>query len=260
MGIRNVVQRQFGPVAAEYAASVVHASGPDLAVLVDVAAAAGAQRALDVGCGAGHTALAIAPHVASVVALDLAEAMLDQARHLAVERGVTNMAFQSGDAEHLPFPDESFDLVTSRYAAHHFPRPAVALREIARVLRPGGILLLVDVVAPPEPLLDTHLNTIELLRDPSHVRDHPVDEWRRMLASAGLYAELLGEWPLRLAFAPWIARMHTPPERAALIRAIFESAPGEVRAGLAIEPDGSFSVPTALLRGSKPLEPRLEEA
>lgn len=260
MPIHDSVQRQFGPVAAEYAASAVHAGGPDLAALVEVVAAAGAMRALDVGCGAGHTALALAPHVVSVVALDLTEAMLDQARRLAVERGVTNLVFQHGDAEHLPFPDESFDLVTSRYAAHHFPRPAAALREIVRVLRPGGAFLLIDVVAPPEPLLDTHLNTIELLRDPSHVRDHSVDDWRRMFASAGLCAELPGEWPLRLAFAPWIARMRTPPERAALIRAMFENAPHEVRAGLAIEPDGSFSVPTALLRGLKPLEPRLEEA
>lgn len=259
MTIHDSVQRQFGAVAAAYAASAVHAAGPDLVALAAAAAASGAARALDIACGAGHTALAIAAHVAEVTALDLTEAMLEQARRLAEERGIANITFQLGAAEQLPFADGSFDLVTSRYAAHHFPRPAAVLHEIARVLRPGGIFLLADVVALPEPLLDTHLNAIELLRDPSHVRDHTVEEWRHMCAATGLQAETLGEWPLRLNFDAWIARMRTPPQFAASIRAIFDGAPAEVRAAMAIESDYSFSIPTALIRGLKPIEARLKE-
>jgi SAM-dependent methyltransferase len=100
------------------------------------------ERVLDAGCGAGHTALAFAPRVAEVVALDLTEAMLAQGRKLAKQRDLTNIMFQRGDVEKLAFDDASFDLVTSRYSAHHYPHPLAAVRECARVLRPGGRLLL----------------------------------------------------------------------------------------------------------------------
>jgi SAM-dependent methyltransferase len=250
-GIKESVRRQFSPVAAAYAASTVHAGGPDLAALVEAAAARGHERALDVGSGAGHTALALAPHVASVTAVDLADEMLAQGQALAAERGIANITFQRGDVERLELPDAAFDIVTSRYSAHHYPRPAAALREIARVLRPGGALLLVDVVAPEEPASDTFLNAIELLRDPSHVRDHSVSQWLAMLAGAGLEGERLGQWPLRLDFASWTARMRTPAPAAAQIRALLDGAPSEVRAALAVEPDHSFTLQVALFRGTR---------
>src|SRR5262245_33037712 len=132
--IKQSVQRQFGAVAAHYATSVVHRSGPDLDAMLAAAAPRGAERVLDAGCGTGHTALAFAPLVAEVVGVDLTEAMLDQGRRLASERGLANITFQSGDVEQLSFPDVSFDIVASRYSAHHYPRPSAALREFARVL------------------------------------------------------------------------------------------------------------------------------
>ena len=95
-------------------------------------AAQPAQRALDAGCGAGHTAAAIAPYTAEVIAYDLTPSMLDQVAQLAAERGLNNIATQQGDVENLPFEDASFDLVTSRYSAHHWPHPATALSEFAR--------------------------------------------------------------------------------------------------------------------------------
>ena len=249
MNVKESVEKQFGPVAANYAASAVHAGGPDLAAMLGAVDLSGAERVLDAGSGAGHTALAFAPKVAEVVALDLAEAMLAQGRRLARERGLSNITFQRGDVERLPFPDASFDLVTSRYSAHHYPHPLAALREFARVLRPGGVFLLVDVVAPEPPAQDTFLNAIELLRDPSHVRDHTAEQWLRMCAAAGLAAEQLGSWALRLEFESWVARMNTPLPAIAQIRALIDGAPREVRAALAIEEGYSFSVPTALVRG-----------
>src|SRR5512138_2454805 len=151
MDIKQSVERQFGPVAANYATSAVHVAGPDLTAMLAAAGARPDQRALDAGCGAGHTALAFAPQLAQVIALDLTEAMLAQGRKLARDRGIANITFQRGDVERLPFPDSSFDLVTSRYSAHHYPHPHVALAEFARVLKPGGTFLLVDVVAPEPP-------------------------------------------------------------------------------------------------------------
>jgi ubiquinone/menaquinone biosynthesis C-methylase UbiE len=249
MDIKQSVQNQFAPVAANYATSAVHVAGPDLTAMLGAVALSGAERVLDAGCGTGHTALAFAPMVAEVVAVDITEAMLAQGRKMARDRGLANIDFKRGDVERLPFPDASFDLVTSRYSAHHYPHPAVALREFARVLKPGGAFLLVDVVAPDAPAQDTFLNTIELLRDPSHVRDHTVEQWQRMLATAGFAAEALEGWPLRLEFESWVARMNTPFLAITQIRALIDGAPREVRAALAIGESYSFSVPTALLRG-----------
>src|SRR5512146_775976 len=131
--IKQSVQRQFGAVAANYTTSAVHRGGPDLDAMLAAAAPHGDERVLDAGCGTGHTALAFAPLVAEVVGVDLTEAMLEQGRGLAAQRGLANVAFQYGDVERLPFPDATFDLVTSRYSAHHYPHPLVALREFARV-------------------------------------------------------------------------------------------------------------------------------
>jgi SAM-dependent methyltransferase len=249
MDVKESVQRQFAAVAANYATSVVHVGGPDLTAMLAAATLRGVERALDAGCGTGHTALAFAPHVAEVAALDLTEAMLAQGRKLARDRGIANVKFQRGDVERLPFPDASFDLVTSRYSAHHYPHPLVALREFARVLKPGGTFLLVDVIAPDSAAQDTFLNAIELLRDPSHVRDHTLDQWQRMIETAGFAAEVLATWPLRLEFESWVARMNTPFLAITQLRMLIDGAPREVRAGLAIDEGYSFTVPTALLRG-----------
>jgi ubiquinone/menaquinone biosynthesis C-methylase UbiE len=249
--VKNSVQRQFTPVAANYATSAVHVAGPDLIAMLNAVALRGVERVLDAGCGAGHTALAFAPRVAEVVALDLTEAMLAQGRKLAKQRDITNITFRRGDVEKLAFDDASFDLVTSRYSAHHYPHPLMALREFARVLKPGGSVLLVDVVSPDEPAQDTFLNAVELLRDPSHVRDHTVEQWLRMLVTAGLAGEALGHWPLRLEFESWVARMNTPFLAITQIRTLIEGAPREIRAGLAIDEGYSFSVPTALIHGQR---------
>lgn len=253
MDVQAAVQSQFGAVAANYATSAVHTSGPDLAAMLAALPLRGDERVLDAGCGTGHTALAFAPHVASIVGLDLTLAMLAQGRRLAHERGLTNISFERGDVEQLAYPDASFDLVTSRYSAHHYPHPATALREFARVLRPGGILLLVDVVTPEAPVSDTFLNAIELLRDPSHVRDHTPEQWLALMTAAGFAARVVGEWPLRLDFESWVARMNTPFLAITQIRALIDGATREVRTTLAIaDGEHSFSAPTVLIQAQKP--------
>jgi len=252
MDVKDAVRRQFAPVAANYAMSAVHAAGPDLRAMLDAVPLRGDERALDVGCGPGHTALAFAACVRGVVAVDLTEDMLTQARRLAGERGIGNVIFQQGDVENLPFPAASFDLVTSRYSAHHYPHPLTALCEVARVLKPGGAFLLGDVVSPDDPAADVFLNHIETLRDPSHVRNHTIMQWTDMLTIAGFTAEVVGVWPLRLEFVSWVTRMSTPPAAVAEIRALLDRAPPEIRAALAVEKDYSFTVQVALLRGYMP--------
>jgi len=139
--VKQAVTQQFSAVAEHYRTSAVHAAGEDLAHLVAAAALRGHERVLDAGSGAGHTALALAPGAAQVTAVDLSAAMLAQGQRLAQERGQDNITFEVGDVEALTFAAASFDLVASRYSAHHWPHPQQALREFRRVLRPGGRLL-----------------------------------------------------------------------------------------------------------------------
>ncbi len=257
MNVQNSVQRQFSQVAANYATSAVHVGGPDLEAMLAAASLIGAEYVLDAGSGTGHTALTFAPHVERVVAVDLTEAMLDQGRQLAKERGIGNITFQSGDVERLPFADATFDLITSRYSAHHYPRPQAALTEFVRVLKPGGQLLLVDVISPEVPVQDTFLNAVELLRDPSHVRDHSISQWIDMCRAVGLSAEHRGTWGVRLEFINWTARMKTPEPAQAQIRTLLDLAPADVRAVMQIEADHSFTIQVALIVGTHIIKPTM---
>jgi ubiquinone/menaquinone biosynthesis C-methylase UbiE len=221
---RSEVQRIFGAAASAYAVSAVHASGRDLAALVEAAQLTGNERVLDIGCGAGHTALAVAPKAASVVALDVTQEMLDVAAHLAQQRGVTNISFRLADVAALPFPDASFDVVTSRFSAHHYEDPARAIQEAARVLRPGGRLLLADTIAPEIPALDTFYNAAELLRDGSHIRNWRISEWQRMCVAAGLTSEVIFEMMIDLDGENWVQRLQTPPDNVIAIKTLFRAA------------------------------------
>jgi ubiquinone/menaquinone biosynthesis C-methylase UbiE len=247
--VQASVQKQFGNVAANYSTSTVHASGEDLRVMVEAAHLSGSEHVLDAGCGAGHTALTFAPHVAHVTAYDLTLPMLEQVMLLANERSIHNISTRHGDVEDLPFEPHTFDLVVSRYSAHHWPHPLLALEEFARVLKPGGLFLLSDVVAPDDHTQDTFLQTIELLRDPSHVRDHRIEEWSAMFLKARLQPETVFTWDIHLEFDSWVQRMATPHLNSAMLKTLFDGAPGEVRTALQLESDYSFTIPGALLRG-----------
>jgi ubiquinone/menaquinone biosynthesis C-methylase UbiE len=247
----TTIRQVFGAAAASYAASAVHAAGPDLDAMLAAAELAGGEQVLDLGCGTGHTALAFAARGAEVEALDLTLEMLTQGRRTAAQRGLANVHFREGDAAHLPFADASFDVVASRLSAHHYARPELAVREAARVLRPGGCLLLVDSVAPEDTPQDTFLNTIEVLRDPSHARDHTVEQWCRICQAAGLAPEQLGSWSYRIAFDEWVERFTTPAPEVAQLRRLLAGAPDEARASFGIACDGSFDIPAALIRARR---------
>ena len=245
------VEAQFGERAAAYLTSGVHARGEDLEALVSLVGERRHRRALDLGCGAGHASFAVAPFAAEVVALDLSPEMLDVVARTATERGLANVTTRKGTTDRLPFDDESFDCVISRYSAHHWPDLDRALREAVRVLAPGGLLAIVDSVSPGLPLLDTHLQAIELLRDTSHVRSYARAEWEAALARAGLIPGTLRAFKIRLEFDVWIARMRTPPVQAQAIRALQTSASKDVQRHFAIADDGGFDLDVALFQATK---------
>lgn len=246
--IKDTVTQQFDPVADNYRTSSVHAAGEDLAQLVAHAGLTGSEAVLDAGSGAGHTALAFAPHVQSVVSVDLAPSMLAQGTALARERGLHNVEFRQADVEALPFADSTFDVIVSRYSAHHWPHPQRALGEFRRLLRSGGRLLLSDIVSYDDFTADTHLQTLELLRDRSHVRDHSIAGWLALLEAAGFTAGVPFTWALRLDFASWVERIRTPAEDAAAIRRLLDHAPAEVRTVLHVEADYSFTLQGAIFK------------
>lgn len=246
------VTTQFGPRAAAYVSSAVHAGGADLAQIADLAKAHRPARALDMGCGGGHVSFQIAPHAGEVTAYDLSDDMLKAVAREAGSRGLKNIVTRQGSVEKTPFENSSFDFVASRYSAHHWHDIGAGIMEARRVVKSDGIAIFADTVTSDEPLLDTHLQAIELLRDPSHVRDYAVSEWTRLLKDAGF---MPGEPVLRrvrLDFASWVARMATPEASVQVIRALQAGMPRNVAEYFALEPDGSFTINSMTIE-AKPL-------
>lgn len=253
----QTVRSQFDPRAEAYLTSAVHSAGPDLqrAKMLVAQAIPPFAQALDIGCGGGHLSFSLAPHVGRMVALDASPDMLAVVSNAAAARGLRQIETRHASAESLPFGDGTVPLVCTRYSAHHWTRLDIAMREIGRVLAPGGHALIIDTLGHEDPLVDTFMQSIELLRDPSHVRNRSVDEWRALLWSAHLVELEHNQWPMRLEFGSWVQRMGTPGDRVAVLRSLQQGAPHEVREALQIEADGSFTIRTGLFWLRKPAAP-----
>ena len=252
-GVTEQVKQQFGAVAEAYVNSSFHASGPDLALLVAACDFKGTETVLDLGCGPGHTAMACARKAARVIGIDVTPEMVVAANALAAQRSLSNVEFRVGNVEQLPFVTGSVDVVTSRVSAHHYSDPGRALSEAFRVLKPGGLLLVSDTVSPEDPACDTFFNTMEILRDSSHVRNYKGSEWMRMLKAAGFEPEMLERFPLALDGADWVKRMQTPPEKVAMLKQLLAEAASSVRSAFEIREDPwGFTIPIGVFRARKP--------
>jgi ubiquinone/menaquinone biosynthesis C-methylase UbiE len=224
------VQAQFGGSAAAYVASPLHAAGEDLDRLRAWGAARRGERVLDVATGGGHTALAFAGIARRVIAYDLTEPMLQAARGHVRGRGAANVEFVAGDAAALPFDDGAFDVVTCRTAAHHFPDVAGAVRQIHRVLRPGGSLLLQDILGHDDAEANAFILEVERRRDPSHVRSYRMAEWKAFLRASGLTViEEFLIWKIR-EWDEWTGRMRMTAEARRDLEAFVRQAPERCRA------------------------------
>ena len=144
----------------------------------------GAERALDAGAGTGALAFALSPLVREVVAVELVPELLEEGRKRLVPG--SNVSFVEGDITALPFPDSSFDVAGTHMVLHHVARPELALAELARVTHPRGTLLVVDQVAPIDPLEALELNRFEHARDPSHARVLSEQDFRGLFEANSL--------------------------------------------------------------------------
>ncbi|CAN5379647.1 class I SAM-dependent methyltransferase [soil metagenome] len=251
----SLVVEQFGATAKAYLNSAIHAQGADLEAVKVIVRRYPMPAVLDLGCGAGHVSFAVSNLAEKVTAYDLSEKMLAVVSASAIERTLRNIEIQHGQAEKLPFPDESFDVVVTRLSAHHWADVPAAMKEVRRVLRSGGVAVVIDIIAPENPLHDTTLQAVELLRDASHVRDYRATEWAAMFAAAGMEHQRISEWRLKMEFDDWIARMRTPPERVAAIRSLLDSAPEETASYFGIADDYSFFIDAALFEARKQSQP-----
>lgn len=206
---------------------------------------------LDMGCGAGHASFTAAGQVAEVTAYDLSSQMLEVVAAAAKEKGFSNIVTQQGYAETLPFADACFDVVISRYSAHHWHDVGQALREVKRVLKPGGVIIVMDVMSPGHPVRDVWLQTVEALRDTSHVRNYSSGEWLTLATEAGLVVNQLLTDRLPLEFSSWVARMRTSEPLVEAIRLYQQSASAEVKAYFELQEDGSFTSDTILFEAHK---------
>jgi SAM-dependent methyltransferase len=205
--------------AEQYRTSAIHSSGDDLDLVVEWCEPGPGVDVLDVATGGGHVARRLRELGANVVTVDPAPGM--QADVIA-------------PAEHLPFADSSFDAVACRVAAHHFSDVLGSVKEMARVAKHR-------VVICDNTFVSEASDEADRLRDPSHVRNYGVDEWKSFFELAGLEIadERFMERPLEVA--PWLARTETPSAEAAQVRELL---------GDRIV-DGWMKLPTLVLKGVK---------
>ena len=236
----HVNQQQYQDKSKVYFNSDVHAQGIEFQKMQHLIQNQQLKKVLDLGCGGGHVTYQIAPYVDEVTAYDLTPSMVELVAEQAKVKGFENVQTQQGAAECLPFADQSFDAVITRYSAHHWQNVTQAMREIHRVLAQNGKVIIVDILGHANPILDTFFQTIETIRDPSHVRDYSVQEWAKFAEYAGFKIEIIEKQHLDLDFQSWTEWMQTSEYAVETIRYLQNQVSDQVWQYYQIQEDGSF--------------------
>jgi ubiquinone/menaquinone biosynthesis C-methylase UbiE len=219
---KAIIREEFTRQAEAYAAAAPIKDPERLKRLVEAVNPAPDARVLEVATGPGHVAMAFAAVCREVVGLDLTAAPIAIANRAGRARGLENVRFEVGDAEHLPFAAGEFDIAVCRFAFHHFENPAIVIAEMTRVCRPGGSVAIEDLIASEHSERAAYHNRFEQLRDSSHTRALPLSELTTMMASAGLEIVRFHSDRMVTPAEVWLENAQTPPERAAETRAMLE--------------------------------------
>ena len=189
--------------------------------------------ALDVATGTGEFARALAPHVSNVIGLDATDAMLERGKQFIRQSGIENIAFQKGIVEKLPFDEQAFDIVASRYAFHHFEDPEPVLSEMARVCKTAGHVIVVDIVVPEESMAEEY-NYYERLCDPSHTRCLDFTELQSLFRRSGLEVISARQRDIEESVLEWMDFSLTQEKpREEILHALNQELEGRTRTGLA---------------------------
>jgi ubiquinone/menaquinone biosynthesis C-methylase UbiE len=196
------------------------------------------ERILDLGCGPGIVSAALAPHAREVVGFDLTPEMLEKARQRCEKAGLSNLRFELGRAEQLPFAEGTFDAVVTRLTLHHFPDPRQVMAEMVRVTRPAGRVVVADVVSSENADEAALHNALEILRDPSHLQMLSANGILGLIAAAGLRVTATSTWEMQREFGEWI-RITNAPERAKPLYTVMVTlAKAGIHAGIDLHYDG----------------------
>ena len=245
----TLAQQMFGPQARVYAESKVHIRDDSLDSVQRLTSPEFLEGStpfrwtVDIGTGAGFTAFAMAQVSDRVIATDITQPMLRQARRISGERELGNVMLSQNAAESLPFSNGSLDLITSRVAAHHFRNFEAALDEAQRTLKSGGSLVIADSIAPEDDAVAKWMNDIELRRDFSHIQNRKISVIRRMLEDRGFGIVGSENERVYLWFNDWVARTKVAEDEVQALRREFQEASPEVREAFQVgepEQDGDF--------------------
>ncbi|MBU4221808.1 MAG: methyltransferase domain-containing protein [Euryarchaeota archaeon] len=232
MGIKESAKIQFGKQAEAYAKGNIFVDVVHLSEVVKRSGVEKNHRVLDIATGAGFLALEFAKSAETVLGCDLTLNMILKAREKEKTSGLENTGFLLSDVESLPFPDESFDIVSCRFAFHHFPNPEKALLEMIRVCRDR--LVLVDGVSSEDMEKSIFHNSIEKMRDPSHVRINALSEIEEMFNEAGADITDITHWEISQDFEEWMRRAGTDEKQQKIIEDLMLQSQDGDRTGLQV--------------------------
>src|ERR1700722_15486993 len=234
----DLIRDQFTRQAIPFSTAAPISDAYALAKIVAAGRPGPNDDVLDLACGGGLIVCAFAPYVRHATGIDLTPAMLERARALAAEKRLENVAGQQGDVCFLPWPDASFNTVVTRFSFHHFQEPLTVLREMRRVCRPGGRVVVVDMYASEEKAKAEAWNRLEVLRDPSHVRALSLAELTGLFRGAGLAVPEVGLYELRGEVRSLLARSFPLPGDAERITAMFAAQAERDSMGIEVRREG----------------------
>lgn len=252
---RAVIADQFSRQAETFAAAPALHNQAALDLLVEAAEPNPGDSSFDVACGPGSVVAAFAQRVRHACGLDATKAMLDEARKLVVRSGVQNVAWHRGDVYALPFNDATFDVVSCRFAFHHFEEPVRAFGEMVRVCRPGGRIVLCDAIASDDARKADAFNRMERHRDPSTVEFRPLAFLSGLFAVAGLPAPRQRFYQVPAERDALIGMSFPAGDDRALLRAMIDQSVDGDTMGLNARRHGDtvrFAYPSVILVAVKP--------
>ncbi len=252
---QDLILDQFTRQATVFSTAPAITDEDALRMIVDAARPTPDDRLLDVACGPGLVVCAFAPHVREATGIDVTPAMLERARKLASDKGLTNIVWRQGDVYSLPYEDASFTIVTTRFSFHHFLDPAAVLREMVRVCAPGGRVIVVDDYSSEDPKKAAEFNKLETLRDPSHSRCLTLTELKGVFGRVGLPDPEATFYELRGNVPSLLARSFPNPGDDVKIIEMFKASAADDRLGVPVRLEADeiyYAYPVAILAATRP--------